>query len=89
MDDTVKLLGVQKFLTDDDVQVILSAPSEHLKYQSLLDSLQKFKLSIWIKISDLLRSKSLEHVSSQLMEGKCFLIHTHIHTRTHIYVYTM
>ena len=69
MDDTVELLGVQKFLTHDDVQVILSAPSEHLKYQSLLESVQKFKLSMWIAICDLLHSKSLRHVSNQLMEG--------------------
>ena len=70
MDDTVELLGVQKFLTHDDVQVILSAPSEYLKYQSLLESLQKFKLSMWITICDLLHSKSLGYVSSQLMESK-------------------
>ena len=70
MDDIVKFMSVQKFLTDDDVQVILSAPSEHLKYQSLSESLQKFKLSMWITICDLLYSISLKHVSSQLMEGK-------------------
>ena len=70
MDVTVELLGVQKFLTHDDVQVILSAPSEYLKYQSLLESLQKFKLSMWIMICDLLHNKSLGYVSNQLMEGK-------------------
>ena len=70
MDDTVELLGVQKFLTGDDVQVILSAPSEHLKYQSLLESIQKFKLNMWMAICDLLHSKSLDYVSNQLIEGK-------------------
>ena len=69
IDDIIKLLGVQKFLTGDDVQVILSAPSEHLKSQSLVNCLQKLKQAMWIKICDLLHNKSLEHVSSQLMEG--------------------
>ena len=78
IDDIVKLLNVQKFLIDDDAQVIISAPSEYLKYQSLLECLQKFKLSVWIMICDLLHDKSLEHVSSLLIEGKFYnYMHTH------------
>ena len=78
IDDIVKLLNVQKFLIDDDAQVIISAPSEYLKYQSLLECLQKFKLSVWIMICDLLHDKSLEHVSSLLIEGKFY---NYMHTR--------
>ena len=78
INDIVKLLNVQKFLIDDDAQVIISAPSEYLKYQSLLECLQKFKLSVWIMICDLLHDKSLEHVSSLLIEGKFYnYMHTH------------
>ena len=69
MDDIVKLFNDQKLLTDDDAQVIISAPSEHLKCQCLLKSLQDLKLTEWILICDILHNKSLEHVSGQLMEG--------------------
>ena len=69
MDDIVKLFNDQKFLTDDDAQVIISAPSEHLKCQCLLKYLQDFKLTEWILICAILHKKSLEHVSGQLMEG--------------------
>ena len=69
--DIVKMLSVQKFITDNHAQMILSAPSEHLKSQSLLESLQRLKLSVWIKMCDLLITKSLKHVGSQLMEGTC------------------
>ena len=69
MDDIVKLFNDQKFLTDDDAQVIISAPSEHLKCQCLLKSLQDLKLTEWILICDILRNRSLENVSSHLMEG--------------------
>ena len=69
--DIVKMLSVQKFISDDDEQMILSAPSKHLESQSLLETLQKLKLSVWIKMCDLLNTKSLKHVSSQLMEGTC------------------
>ena len=69
MDDIVKLLNDQKFLIDDDAQVIISAPSERLKCQCLLKSLQDLKLTEWILICDILNNKSLEHVSGQLMEG--------------------
>lgn len=74
MDDVVKLFMVKKLFSDDFAQVIVSAPSEHLKYQSLLESLQKFKLSVWIIICDLLCDKSLEHVSSLIMEGKTLYV---------------
>ena len=79
IDDIVKFLDVQNFLINDDAQVIISAPSEYLKYQSLLECLQKFKLSVWIMICDLLHDKSsLEHVSSLLIEGKFYnYMHTH------------
>ena len=69
--DIVKMLSVHKFISDDDEQMILSAPSKHLKSQSLLKTLQKLKLSVWIKMCDLLNTESLKHVSSQLMEGTC------------------
>ena len=69
MDNIVKLFNDQKFLTDDDAQVIISAPSEHLKCQCLLKSLQDLKLTEWILICDILHKKSLKHVSSHLMEG--------------------
>ena len=69
MDDIVKLFNDQKFLTDDDAQVIISAPSEYLKCQCLLKSLQDLKLTEWILICDILHNQSLEHVSGQLMEG--------------------
>ena len=74
MDDIVKMLSMQRFLTDNDAQVILSAPSEHLKFQSLLEGLKKLRLIVWIMICDTLHNKSLEHVSSQLMEGKCISV---------------
>ena len=91
MGDIVKLFNDQKFLTDDDAQVIISAPSEHLKCQCLLKSLQDLKLTEWILICDILRSKSLENVSSHLMEG---IIHNifinirmqYMHTCTLYYV---
>ena len=67
--DIVKILSVQKVISDNDAQMILSAPSEHLKSQSLLESLQKLKSNVWIKMCDLLKAKSLKHVSSQLMKG--------------------
>ena len=73
MDDIVKMC-MQRFLTDNDAQVILSAPSEHLKFQSLLESLKKFRLNVWIMICVTLHNTSLEHVSSQLMEGKCISV---------------
>ena len=69
--DIVKMLSIQKFITNDDAQMILSAPSKHLESQSLIESLQKLKLSVWIKMCDLLNAKSLKHVSSQLMKGTC------------------
>ena len=67
--DIVRMLSVQKFITDNDAWLILSAPSKHLKSQSLLESLQKLKPSVWIKMCDLLNTKSLKHVSGHLMKG--------------------
>lgn len=71
MDDIVKTLSIHRFLSDNDAEVILFTPSEHLKYQSLLESLKKFRLNVWIMICNTLH-KSLEHVRSQLMEGNSF-----------------
>ena len=69
--DVFKILSVQKVITDNDAQMILSAPSEHLKSHSLLETFQKLKLSVWIKMCELLNTKSWKHVSSQLIEGTC------------------
>ena len=79
MNDIVKLFNDQKFLTDDDAQVITSAPSEHLKCQCLLKSLQDLKLTEWILMCDILHNRSLENVSSHLMEGIICNIFINIH----------
>ena len=60
-----------KILTDDDVEVISFAPSEHLRNKILLECLWNLKLSVWPMICDILdNTKSMRPVGSQLMEGK-------------------
>ena len=70
VDDVVELFSFHKFLSNDELQVITYAPSEHLKFQILLKCLQDLRLTVWMKACDmLLNTKSWKHVGSELMKG--------------------
>ena len=66
IDDVVTLFCSHKVFTDDDLKVISFTPSEYLKRQFVLRSLQSFKLIFWLKICDIMD----ERVGSQLRDGK-------------------
>ena len=71
VDNIIKLFSDHRVFTDDDLEVISFAPSEHLKSQFLLRYLLYLKLSVWSMIRDVLHNtKSMRHVGSQLMNGK-------------------
>ena len=73
-DSIVQLCSSHKLFTGDDLEVISFSPSEYLKSQLMLDNLQHFKLSMWIMICDMMyNDKSLEHIGSQLRDGKLFM----------------
>ena len=72
VDNIIKLFTDHKLFTDDDLDVISFAVSEYLKSQFLFRYLQNLKLSVWSMVCDVLHNtKSLRHIGSQLMNGKC------------------
>ena len=81
MDDIVKLFVAHKIFNEDDEEVILFAPSEHLKNQLLLECLWHFKLSVWSVICDILvNTTSMKCVGNQLLEGRGLLVDSYMHT---------
>ena len=85
-DSIIQLCSSHKIFTDDDLEVISFSPSEYLKSQLLLDNLQHFKLIKWIMICDIMcNDKSLEHIGSQLRDGKLVMQYiVSIELRTYI-----
>ena len=72
-DDIVKIFKSRKLLTDDDMEVNSFAPSQYLKMQILFQYLQSLMLTMWLMICDIFcNTKSMEHIGSQLNDGKLF-----------------
>ena len=73
MDDIGKMFSSRKIFTNDDLEVISFTPSEYLKRQFVLQTLQCLKLSVWIMICDVLdNTKFKSSVGSQLRYGNYF-----------------
>ena len=70
MDDVIKVFGSHKIFNDDDLAVMLLAPSEYLKKQVLLECLHRLRLAMWLMICDILESiKSVRYIGIQLRNG--------------------
>ena len=79
MDDIVKLFVAHKIFNENDEEVILFAPSEHLKNQYLLECLWHFNLSVWSVICDILvKTTSMTYVGHQLLEGSGLFIDSYV-----------
>ena len=73
-DSVVQLFSSHKLFTDVDLELISFTPSKFLKSRFLLEILKHFKLTMWLKICDIMQNdKSLEHIGGQLKDGKLFM----------------
>ena len=87
MDDIGKMFSSRNIFTNDDLEVISFTPSEYLKRQFVLQTLQCLKLSVWSMICDVLENtKFMSRVGSQLRDGTLFQMHI-IHLVTYNYVH--
>ena len=87
MDHICKMFNSRKIFTNDHLEVISFTPSEYLKRQFVLQTLQCLKLSVWLMICDVLENtKFMSRVGSQLRDGTLFQIHI-IHLVTYNYVH--
>ena len=89
MDHICKMFNSRNIFTSDDLEVISFTPSEYLKRQFVLQSLQCLKLSMWIMICDVLdNTKFKSSVGSQLRDGKLFQIHIkHVVAYNYVHMY--
>ena len=89
MDDICKMFNSRNIFTNDDLEVISFTPSEYLKRQFVLQTLQGLKLSMWIMICDVLdNTKFKSSVGSQLRDGKLFQIHIkHVVAYNYVHMY--
>ena len=89
MDDICKMFNSHNIFTNDDLEVISFTPSEYLKRQFVLQTLQGLKLSMWIMICDVLdNTRFKSSVGRQLRDGKLFQIHIkHVVAYKYVHMY--